>query len=158
MGTEISRASDEDRQRYLDHIDNLYGDGYIQTPTEAETLRRQILEARSVSTLNSTLSGMPLPPMPRQRRDWGVPERFVPLVIGMGLVGALVAAVPTTALAHHGDSLSNSLSAAFFVTGALIFAASIITACCAFASWDNIGQFERDRRREADRNRKNQSR
>lgn len=157
MGTEITRAGDADRQRYVDHLNELVGDGYV-SPVEAEALRDQIMRARSLKVLNDTLSGMPLPPMPRQRRDWGIPERWVPVTIGIGLVGALVAAVPPTALAHHHDSLSNSLSVTFIVVGIMIIVAAIVAASCAAVSWENAGTHGREQRRSADRNRKNQSR
>jgi hypothetical protein len=153
MGSEVTRASDTDRQRYLDHLNYLFAEGYIQNRAEADQLRAQLMEARSLSILNSTLSGMPLPPMPQQRRDWGIPERWVPVTIGMFLAGAFIAAVPSTALAHSGDSFSNALTAAFLVIGIAICIAAIVTACCAGVSWDNIGQYERDQRRSKDRNR-----
>ena len=158
MGTEITRASDTDRNRYVEHLSFLFAEGFIKTRAEAEELRDQILGARSVKVLNDALSGFPLPPMPRQRRDWGVPERWVPLTIGMGVAGALIATVPTSALAHNGSDIANALTAVFLTVGILIVVAAIITACCAYTRWDNIGQFERDSRREKDRNRRSQAR
>lgn len=154
MGSEITRASDADRQRYEEHLSTLFADGFIRTRAEAEQLRTQIMEARSLSVLTSALSGYPQPPIPEQPRDWGIPERWVPITIGTGILGVFIAAVPTTALAHRGDTVSNVLTAVFFVIGLMTIIASIITACCAYASWDNAGQSARQRRRSVDRNRR----
>jgi len=154
--SEIQRACDADRERYAEHLSYLFAEGYIKTQAEAEQLRDQLMVARSVKVLNDTMSGFPLPPMPRQRRDWGIPERWGPVTIAVGALGILIAAVPTTALAHRGDSASNALSAAFFAIGLITVAVAIITALCAAVSWDNVGQAERERRRSADRNRRAQ--
>jgi DUF1707 SHOCT-like domain len=154
VGSEIQRASDADRERYVNHLSFLFSEGYIRTRAEADEFRDRLLEARSLSTLNNTLSGFPQPPVPEQPRDWGIPERWVPATVGLGFLGVLIAAVPTTALAHHGDTVSNALTATFFVTGMMIVIAAIIIACCAACSWDNAGQMARERRRSLDRNRR----
>ena len=154
MGSEVTRASDADRERYAEHLSYLFAEGYIRTRSEADQLRGQLLEARSIKVLNDTMSGFPLPPMPPQRRDWGIPERWAPVTIAAGALGILTAAVPTTALAHRDDSLSNALVAAFFALGMIIVVVAAITALCAGISWDSIGQSERERRRSMDRNRR----
>lgn len=158
MESEVTRASDADRQRYVEHLSTLFADGYIKNRAEAEQLRTQLLEARSVSVLKSTMSGYPLPPMPRQRRDWGIPERWAPITIAAGVLGVFIAAVPTAALAHHGDSFANMLTAAFLAIGIVMVVVAIIAGICFACSWENIGASERARRREADRNRRLQDR
>ena len=154
MGSEITRASDADRERYERHLSYLFSEGYIKTRGEAEELRTQIMEARSLSMLTSALSGFPPPPVPEQPRDWGIPERWAPITIGVAILGIFTAVVPTTALAHHGDTWSNVLTATFFVLGMVMVVAAIIASICFSISWDNIGQFERERRRSLDRNRR----
>ena len=154
MGSEVTRASDADRQRYVDHLSYLFAEGYIKTRAEAEEIRDRLLEARSLSILDNTLFGFPQPPIPERPRDWGIPERWVPATVGLAFLGVLIAAVPTTALAHHGDTVSNAFTATFFVTGIMIVIAAVIIACCAACSWENAGQMARDRRRSRDRNRR----
>jgi len=100
VGSEVTRASDADRERYIEHLSTLFADGLITTRAEMDQLRDQIMAARSLKILNDTMSGFPLPPIPQQRRDWGIPERWAPLTIGMGALGVLIAAVPTAALAQ----------------------------------------------------------
>ena len=154
MGSEVQRASDADRERYVEHLSYLFSEGYIKTRAEAEDYRDRLLEARSLKTLSDTMAGFPQPPVPEQPRDWGIPERWAPVTIAVAILGVFVAAVPTAALAHHGDSLANTLTAVFIVTGIMAVVAAIIVSLCAYTSWDNAGQFERERRRSLDRNRR----
>jgi hypothetical protein len=152
MGTEITRASDADRERFAGHLSVLYGKGYI-TEAEAEEIRQQILRARSLSVLESALSGFPQPENQRPKTDWGMPERFLPACIAAGITGIMVAVVPVTALAHRGDSLSNVLSAVSIITGLAIVVVALIVAVCAGCSWDDAGASERYRRREEQKRR-----
>jgi len=154
VGSEVQRASDADRERFVSHLSYLFSEGYITTKAEVDQLREQLIEARSLKTLNDTLSGFPQPPVPERPRDWGIPERWAPVTIAIAILGVFIAAVPTTALAHHGDSVANTLTAVFLVTGMVTIIAAIITSICAGIAWDNAGQFDRERRRSLDRNRR----
>lgn len=158
MGNEITRACDADRQRFADHLAFLYGQGYI-TEAEAEALRQQIMSARSLSILYSTLSGYPLPepePLPaeKRRRDWLVPENFVPACVVTAIAGLLTAVVPATALAHRGDTVSNVLTATAIVSGIILVLVAILVAAIASCRWEDIGSFEREKRRAADKRRR----
>ena len=135
MGYEVNRACDADRERFESHLSFLYGKGYV-TEAEAENLRQQIMSARSLSLLESTLSGYPLPepPPPERRRDWTVPENFVPACIIAAVIGVVVAVLPATALAHRGDTASNVLTAASVVTGILMVIVAVIIAVIGLSS------------------------
>ena len=155
MGAEITRACDADRERFTEHLSFLYGKGYV-TEAEAEALRQQIMSARSLSLLESTLSGYPLPeppPSERQRRDWTVPENFVPACIVTAITGLMVAVVPATALAHRGDTLSNVMTATSIVTGIILVLVACLVAAIAGCHWEDIGQLEREKRRRANKRR-----
>lgn len=155
MGTEITRACDADRERFTEHLAYLYGKGFITTDAEAEELRRQIMSARSLAVLNSTLSGYPLPePEPSKRRDWSVPENFVPACVVTAIAGLLTAVVPATALAHRGDTVSNVLTATAIVSGGILVLVAILVAVIASCRWQDIGAFEREKRRAADKRRR----
>ena len=154
MGSEIQRVSDADRERYADHLSYLFSEGYVRTSAEVDQLRDQIMEARSVKMLSDALDGFPPPPVPEQPRDWGIPERWAPVTISVAILGTFTAAVPTTALAHHGDTVSNVLTAVFFVTGIVMIVAAIVVSVAVGIAWDEAGQYERERRRSLDRNRR----
>jgi len=114
------------------------------------------MSARSLSLLNSVLSGYPLPEPPppeNPRRDWCVPVNFIPACIATGITGLMVAVLPATALAHRGDTLSNVLSAVAIITGIILIATAIVVWVAASWHWDDIGQFERERRRAANKRR-----
>jgi hypothetical protein len=157
MGTGITRACNADRERFTDHLSVLYGKGYI-TDAEEDALREQIMSARSLSVLYSTLSGYPLPeePVPpaARRRDWSVPENWVPACIATAITGFLTAVVPATALAHRGDTLSNVLTALSIVSGIILVLVAVVVSVIASCRWEDIGASEREKRRSAYKARK----
>lgn len=146
MGTEVTRAGDADRQRYYDRLDQLFDSGHIASAQELTSMREEVLNARSIRSLNMVLDGMPPQPLPPQRRDMGIPRNYIPPCAAGGFLGLLIAVLPSATLTGMHGLLVNFVTTATLITGIVIFVASIATLITASICWEENENDKKGRR------------
>lgn len=149
VGSEITRAGDADRERYISHLNGLYASGYIDDQ-ELEDMRTQILAARGLPGLDNLMAGFPLPAPPKRPRDWGIPRNFIPVCTGTGVLGLLTAVLPSQALLGQHGLAANLLTSFTVIVGVVAVIVSVITMAAASLMWDE-SESEKHARRRRDR-------
>lgn len=143
----MARAGDRDRERYLDHLDVLYQDGYIRSDLELDEYRDRVSRARSMGDLDRVITGMPLPSTPKEPRDWGIPRNWGPLFISTGFAGVCTAVLVPVALANSHSTPANLIVALSMIVGIILIVLSVIGATVAAFCWDDQSEeMKRERR------------
>ena len=161
MTCEVTRACDADRERYLSHLNGkLVGEGYV-TPDEADEMQDLIFAANKLTNLEAILTnrGLPVPPRPvlpqvqsLRRRDYGIPENFLPAGIALIMTGLLVGILPAVGLSAVHNGLADMLVAFCQVCGfgtAMWTAVLMIVGVC---FWEE--EYDKAKRRARDRTRR----
>jgi hypothetical protein len=151
VGAELARAGDRDRELYLDHVENvLYPEGFIIGELELDEVREQVMKARSMGDLDRILTGMPLPQVPKEPRDWGIPKNFIPLFTVPGVFGLSLATLVPAGLSNFHGTPSKLIAAVSIIIGVLLVIGCVIGGVAATCIWENHGSDEKRERRARD--------
>lgn len=149
MGTEITRASNADRDLVADHIPELFTQGYI-TEERMYHMLDLVLKAETLHQLDDILEGLPRPETPPRPRDYAIPRNFLPACAAWSLFGATLATAPAVALSGVHNALAATVSALCILWGIWIVIVSVVTACIKGVGWDDLTEREKEERRRKD--------
>lgn len=149
MGQEITRASNADRDRYANHIPELFTQGLI-TEEQMFHMLDMVLKAQTLVQLDDLLAGFPQPEMQPRPRDYAVPRNFVPVCAAWSLVGLTLAVVPVAALWDIRGAPAATVAAACALWGVWITIVAVIAMFVKLDAWDDLGDREKEERRKKD--------
>jgi hypothetical protein len=153
MSYEITRANNTDRDRYANHVPELFTQGYI-TEERMFHMLDLILEAETLHQLDDMLEGLPRPKMPPNPKDYGIPRNFLPAGALGSLVGLTLAVGPSTALSGHHGAFAVTVAGLCVLWGIWITVVSVIATIYAAVAWDDLDDGVKKERRKKDNQRR----
>jgi hypothetical protein len=93
---------------------------------------------------------MPLPQVPKEPRDWGIPKNFIPLLTVPGVFGVSLASLVPMALDNFHGTPARLIAATSIIVGVVMLIGSIIGIIVASFKWDDHGNDEKRERRARD--------
>lgn len=149
MGQEITRASNADRDRYANHIPELFTQGLI-TEEQMFHMLDMVLKAQTLVQLDDLLAGLPQPEMQPRPRDYAVPRNFLRVGLAATLFGlTLAVAVPTALSGHHG-TVAATVAALCILWGVWTTVAAVVVMIVKGVAWGDMSEREKEERRRKD--------